>query len=135
MGTAVGDQNRSLRVWTPFECAHSLLVASAQEFHNRRRMRLAPIIVVLSVTLSLLGCSKESAQRLPTIPSVPDSTSPPPPTSGSSAWLWGMVVDEGGACIVGAAVEVVSGQGLGQSMTQTTPCDAWAYDGGVVFRD
>jgi hypothetical protein len=46
-----------------------------------------------------------------------------------------MVVDETGVCIVGATVQVVSGQGLGQTITQTTPCDAWAYDGGVVFRD
>jgi hypothetical protein len=29
----------------------------------------------------------------------------------------------------------VRGQGLGQSVTQTTPCDAWGYEGGVIFRD
>jgi hypothetical protein len=46
-----------------------------------------------------------------------------------------MVVSEGGACIVGATVQVVRGQGLGQSITQTTPCDAWGDDGGVVFKD
>jgi hypothetical protein len=46
-----------------------------------------------------------------------------------------MVVDEAGVCIVGATVQVVRGQGLGQSITQTRPCDAWAYDGGVVFSD
>jgi hypothetical protein len=46
-----------------------------------------------------------------------------------------MVVDEAGVCIVGATVQVVRGQSLGQSITQTTPCDAWAYDGGVVFKD
>jgi hypothetical protein len=46
-----------------------------------------------------------------------------------------MVVDESGLCIAGATVQVVRGQGLGQSITQTTPCDAWGYDGGVVLRD
>jgi hypothetical protein len=44
-----------------------------------------------------------------------------------------MVVDEAGLCIVGATIEVVDG--AGHAVTQTTPCDAWAYDGGVVFRD
>jgi hypothetical protein len=46
-----------------------------------------------------------------------------------------MVINETGACIVGATVQVVRGQGLGQSITQTTPCDAWGYDGGVIFKD
>jgi len=32
-------------------------------------------------------------------------------------------------------VTVVRGQRLGQSITQTTPCDAWAYDGGFVFNN
>jgi hypothetical protein len=46
-----------------------------------------------------------------------------------------MVVDESGVCIVDATVRVVRGQDLGQEITQTTPCDAWAYYGGVVFDD
>ena len=46
-----------------------------------------------------------------------------------------MVIDSTGVCVVGATVEVVRGQGLGQSLTQTTPCDAWGYDGGFMFRD
>jgi hypothetical protein len=41
-----------------------------------------------------------------------------------------MVVEESGVCIVGATVHVVREQGLGQHITQSTPCDAWAYDGG-----
>jgi hypothetical protein len=47
--------------------------------------------------------------------------------------LWGMVVDETGVCIAGATVQVVSGERPGQIITQTTPCDAWAYDGGFVL--
>jgi uncharacterized protein (DUF39 family) len=46
-----------------------------------------------------------------------------------------MVIDETGVCIVGATVQVVRGQGLGQNITQSTPCAAWDYDGGFVFRD
>jgi hypothetical protein len=45
-----------------------------------------------------------------------------------------MILDEGGACIVGATATVVRGQRLGQSITQT-PCDAWAYGGGFVYKD
>jgi len=46
-----------------------------------------------------------------------------------------MAVDEGGACIDGATFEVVRGQSAGVSVPQTTPCDAWSYDGGVLFKD
>ena len=93
-------------------------------------MRFALTILA---TLSLLGCSQENTQRLPTAPSLLVTTAAP--TAGSLTALWGMVVDETGVCIVDATVQVVRGQGVGQSITQTTPCDAWAYDGGVVFRD
>ena len=88
-------------------------------------MRFASIIFV---SLTLCGCSQEGAQRLPTAPG-------PLPAPAAGTFLWGMVVDESGVCIAGATVQVVSGQGLGQSMTQITPCDAWSYDGGVMFRD
>jgi Carboxypeptidase regulatory-like domain len=87
--------------------------------------------VMVVGSLTLLGCSQSS----PTGPDQPVPTASPAPTPSSSTWLWGMVIDETGACIVGATVEVVRGQSLGQSITQTTPCGAWDYDGGVVFRD
>lgn len=59
---------------------------------------------------------------------------PVPPTgAGGPAFLWGMVVDSTGVCIVGATVHVVAGQRAGQSISQSTPCDAWAYDGGFMF--
>jgi hypothetical protein len=48
--------------------------------------------------------------------------------------VWGAVVDESGLCIIGATVEVVSGQGLGARMTQVTLCDAWEPYGGFVFN-
>ena len=94
-------------------------------------MKFALTIVA---TLGLCGCSPE-ASRSPTAPGPSVPTAAPAPTASSSAVLWGMVVDETGVCIVGATVQVVRGRELGQSITQTTPCDAWAYDGGVVFRD
>jgi hypothetical protein len=94
--------------------------------------------LIIFVSLTLLGCSQESPRSsLPAAPGppIPTASPVPSPPAGSSTFLWGMVVDESGVCIVGAAVQVVSGQGLGQSMTQITPCDAWSYDGGVIFRD
>ena len=90
-------------------------------------MRFALAIVV---TLSLCGCS-HGAQQSPTAPTTPS----PAPTPVSMTWLWGYVVNEGGACIEGATVQVVAGQGVGQKVTQTTPCDAWAYDGGFAFQN
>ena len=48
--------------------------------------------------------------------------------------VWGAVVDESGLCIIGATVEIVSGQGLGTRMTQATLCDAWEPYGGFVFN-
>lgn len=81
--------------------------------------------LAMLVTVSLVGCSEDSTPRLPTPTSTPSSLT----------WLWAMVVDETGLCIAGATVEVVRGQGAGQRITQTTPCDAWAFDGGVVLTN
>jgi len=80
--------------------------------------------LTIFATLTLLGCSQENAQRLPTAPSPPVPTASPAPAASPLTFLWGMVVDEAGVCIVGATVQVVRGQSLGQSITQTTPCDA-----------
>ena len=74
------------------------------------------------MTLLLSGCS---------------STPAPIPTN--SAWFLGVVVDnETGDCIVGATVQVVRGQRLGESVTQTKPCmNSWDYDyeSAFVFKD
>jgi hypothetical protein len=79
------------------------------------------VALALLSTLTLLGCASDSPQRLP---------GPTPLTQ-----LWGMVVEDSGVCIAGATITVVAGQRAGQSIKQTTPCDAWAISGGVVFRD
>ena len=83
-------------------------------------------------TLTLVGCSHDSPQRSPVAPSPPLV---PTASPASSAVLWTMVVSESGACIDGATIQVVSGQSAGVTVPQTTPCDAWAYDGGVLFKD
>jgi len=73
--------------------------------------------LAIVMTLSLSGCSQDSAQQPLTAP----PTAPIP--SASQAGLFGWVVDDGGACIVGATVEVTRGQSVGQTITQTaTPC-------------
>jgi hypothetical protein len=87
--------------------------------------------LAIVVTLSLCGCSQDGAHQSPTAP-TPAS---PAPTPASPTWLWGYVVDAGGGCIEGATVQVVAGQGVGEKVTQTTPCDAWAYGGGFVFNN
>lgn len=55
--------------------------------------------------------------------------------ANSRGLLAGFVVERTGACITDATVEIVGGQGVGQRVTQTTPCGVWDYDGGFVFYD
>ena len=45
-----------------------------------------------------------------------------------------MVAEDSGLCIQGATVQVVAGQALGRSETQTEPCDVWDA-GGVTFNE
>ena len=93
-------------------------------------------------TLALLGCS--SADSVPTAPSpspavstpspiapVSRAPNPPAPTSGATASFWAIVVPEGGSgvCIVGAKVEIVAGQAIGQSGTMPEVCDVWWVNG------
>jgi hypothetical protein len=91
-------------------------------------MRLA---VIFSTALILSGCSQDSTQQSPTVPSPPVETAP------QLVNLRGVVVSPGGNCIEGALVEVVSGQAVGQKVMQSTPCDAWDdyFSGGFIFKD
>ena len=89
-------------------------------------MKTIALTVISRVSLS--ACSEEADRRLPTGPV-------PPPHEPGLTSLWGMVVDESGVCIADATVTVVAGQRLGHTATQSTPCDAWAYDGGFLFED
>jgi hypothetical protein len=43
--------------------------------------------------------------------------------------------DGSGICLPYAAVEVVIGGTVAQSGTQTTPCDYWGSDGGILFSN
>ena len=94
-------------------------------------MRL-PALLLVAVAIS--ACSGES-NPAPTVPDVPAPPAPPPPSGSASSltFLWGMIIERSGVCIPGASVRVLAGQRAGESMTQATPCDAWAYWGGFGF--
>jgi hypothetical protein len=82
------------------------------------------IALTILTILTLAGCSRDNAPGSPT----------PPATTRNSLTFSAMVVDESGACIVGATVRVVRGQALGQEIAQSTPCDVWD-PGGVYFSE
>jgi len=82
------------------------------------------------VALAFVGCSSESP---PLVGPTRSGTGSPEPLP-AILMVWGAVVDESGLCIIGATVEIVSGQGLGTRMTQATLCDAWEPYGGFVFN-
>jgi len=83
----------------------------------------------------VITATSESTSGRMTIVVTANQDPPEDPPASSPAWLWGMVIADSGVCIDGATVTVVRGQALGRSITQTTPCDAWAYDGGFSFTD
>jgi hypothetical protein len=68
------------------------------------------------------------------VPSPAPAPTPGPPAP-ATAVLWGMVIEGSGICIENAMVQVVSGQRQGESQVQETPCDAWAYGGGFLFKN
>lgn len=91
-------------------------------------MKLAAIVLA---AFTLSACAGDTG---PHTPAAPNAIVPTPgPTAG--AFLWGMIVKDSGVCIEGATVLVVRGQRAGESMTQTTPCDAWSYGAGFAFRN
>jgi hypothetical protein len=85
------------------------------------------------ITLTLVGCSGESAPPFLTAPDPPVPTTPGPPARPTTlTFLPVVVIEKGGegACIPGATVEIVRGQGLGRSVTQTSAwvCSYWDPD-------
>jgi uncharacterized protein (DUF39 family) len=86
---------------------------------------------IVFAAMILFGCSGES----PTAPGSSLPSASPAPTTQTSAFLWGMVIDTTGACVADATIEVVRGQRSGERITQVTPCGAWDYDGGFVFNE
>jgi hypothetical protein len=92
------------------------------------------------VALTLLGCSGERAQPSPTAPGPPVPITPLPPATPlppppQLTFVWVVVIPAGsGVCIPGATVEIVLGQGLGRSVTQTTRgCSYWDPDYDAIF--
>lgn len=79
------------------------------------------------VALAVLGCAGEHGGQFPVDPIAQLPLEP------ATAWVWGMVVDGSGVCIPEATVRVLAGQRAGDTITQTTPCNAWGYDGGFFF--
>ena len=51
----------------------------------------------------------------------------------ATGWLWVTVLDGGGACVDGAVIEIVSGQGKGLKGTPLATCDAWDMEGGYFI--
>ena len=99
-------------------------------------MKFASLILI---SLTCLGCAVDSgpiaSPTAPTAPTAPGPTIPKPTTPNPVAFLSGMVISTGGGCINGATVEIVGGQGIGRSMTQTIPCSWWDWDDGFEFRE
>jgi hypothetical protein len=98
-------------------------------------MKLAAILLA---AFTLSACSEDSRSDGPGVPGNPVAPPVPivpssPPIPNASAWLWGFVVNGSGVCIEGATVRVVRGQREGESVVQSTPCDAWGYGGGFYF--
>ena len=97
---------------------------------------MKPNLTILAA-LALWGCAQSEptapAQTRP-IDSAPSSPPENPATGSSEVWVWLMVVDQAGVCIPGATIQVVAGQDVGEPITQETPCDAWAYSGGVDYH-
>ena len=77
--------------------------------------------VVVFAVLMLLGCGDS-----PTAPVL--ATPPPQPPAGTGpASVAVLVIDAGGACLVGAVVEVVQGQRAQTRIDQDPACDAWSF--------
>lgn len=94
-------------------------------------------ILAMLTTLLLVACGTggPAGPTVPTSPAQPSKPAPPPvPPPAPSARVWAMVIRDSGACIA-ATVQAISGQAVGQIRAQTNECDAWAYDGGVVFEN
>lgn len=101
--------------------------------------RFALYARALLAAASLWGCSRENVRSSPTAPKIPAAPNVPGVPSvpivpiPSGGWIWVMVLEESGMCITGANVVVVRGEGVGQSLTHTRPCNAWSYDAEIMF--
>ena len=97
-------------------------------------MKLA--LTVLGM-LMLLGCSAEptpptAPTAAPTVPASPPPNPAPQPSTGGAVWL--MVAESSGICILGARVDVIAGQAVGQTAAQDHPCNIWDL-GGIEFKN
>jgi hypothetical protein len=88
------------------------------------------------VTVVAIGCSGEERSTYPTAP-TPSVAAAPAPIPDQLASVSVVVIETGGggACVRGATVEVVSGQGLGRSVRQADRCSVWDPDYSANFKD
>lgn len=103
-------------------------------------MRCAPTILAILLLAACQEDARTSGVPLTTPPAgtAPDPGPHPDPAttdSTSKTWVWAMVVDETGVCLDSATVRVIAGQAVGQELAQVGSCDAWSYDGGVIFKE
>lgn len=93
------------------------------------RFALIPI-----ATLTLFGCSGQP-QRSPTAPDRSlEITSPEPRSVSGFVSVVVLERNGSGACILDARVEIVRGQGVGRSVTQTAQCSYWDPDDKAEFN-
>ena len=96
-------------------------------------MSLTCVGLAILVIAAASGCSNTATG--PTPAPVPANAPSPAPAAEARGLLVGFVVERTGACVNDATVEIVGGQGVGQRVTQMTPCGVWDYGGGFVFND
>ena len=91
----------------------------------------------IALVLATFACSQDDALRLPAAPNPPipvPPSGPPVPPNSSLGTVWILVVDDSGVCVDSASVTVLSGQRVGESVQQITPCGRWDAGGGIEFR-
>lgn len=101
---------------------------------------------LLFAALVLSSCSGGETSRTPptgfvqvapTAPPTPPPVAIPAPVDtifpAAKGWLQVMVMGQGGACIDGAMIEIVSGPGTGFSGKQSAYCDVWDPWGGYYL--
>jgi hypothetical protein len=88
---------------------------------------------VILFALIASACSAESTIPAPT-PLLNSSTTSSSAAGTANGFIWILAVDATGRCVDDATAEVIAGQRSGDTLKQDTPCDAWSYDGGFLFR-
>lgn len=124
--------------------------------HCEPEVTVSRFALTTVVALTLIGCFEsglgptrvvttldppptQAVSHAPDPPPGPPVPAPPPARPPELTFVWVIVLDDvSGVCIPGARVEIVRGQGLGRSLTQSLlakACDWWEPNNDVYFRD